>query len=166
MLQPTVRRTWAPRGHTPIHLSWDRHDRLSVISAISISSQRRRLGLYFDIRDHNIQTDEFETFVAATVRRLRRPITLVMDRLSVHRAGAKRLQARFGDSVQIEWLPAYAPELNPAEQVWKHTKFDDMPNFIPKDIYDLGHAISQSIRHTRSSQPLLKSFFEFAQLPL
>ena len=33
MLQPTVRRTWAPQGQTPIHLSWDRHDRLSVIAA-------------------------------------------------------------------------------------------------------------------------------------
>lgn len=25
MLQPVVRRTWAPQGHTPIHHSWDHH---------------------------------------------------------------------------------------------------------------------------------------------
>ncbi len=37
MLQPVVRRTWAPRGETPVHRSWDRHDRLSVISAITVS---------------------------------------------------------------------------------------------------------------------------------
>jgi len=60
MLQPVVRRTWAPKGKTPIHYSWDRYDRLSVISAITVSPKRQRLGLYFDIRDHNIVTDDFE----------------------------------------------------------------------------------------------------------
>jgi transposase len=33
-LQPLVRRTWAPKGETPVHYSWDRHDRLSVIAGI------------------------------------------------------------------------------------------------------------------------------------
>lgn len=166
MLQPTVRRTWAPKGQTPIHFSWDRHDRLSVISAISISSKRKHLGLYFDITDHNIQTDDFETFVGTVLRRLGRSIILVMDRLSVHRAAAKRLQTHFGNRIEIEWLPAYAPELNPAEQIWKHTKFDDLPNFIPDDVLQLGRAVADSIRHTRDDQSLLRSFFEHAELKL
>lgn len=48
MLQPVVRRTWAPRGQTPIQHSRDGRDRLSVISAISMAPRRRRLGLYSD----------------------------------------------------------------------------------------------------------------------
>ena len=166
MLQPTVRRTWAPKGQTPIHLSWDRHDRLSVISAISISSKRRHLGLYFDITDHNIQTDDFKTFVGTIMRHLGRPIILVMDRWSVHRAAAKQLRTRFGDRLEIEWLPAYAPELNPSEQVWKRTKYDDLPNFIPDDVLQLGRAVADSIRHTRDDQSLLRSFFNHAGLKL
>lgn len=122
MLQPTVRRTWAPVGQTPIHHSWDRRDRLSAISAITVSPQRRRLGLYFDILDHNVKTEDFEEFVAHLLRRLSRPIILVMDRYSVHRAAAKSLLARFGPRIMIEWLPAYAPELNPDEQVWNRAK--------------------------------------------
>ena len=47
MLTPTVRRTLAPRGKTPILKSWDRHDRISAISAVTISPKRRRLGLDF-----------------------------------------------------------------------------------------------------------------------
>ena len=27
------------------------------------------------------------------------------------------------DVVALEWLPPYAPELNPVEQVWGHTKY-------------------------------------------
>ena len=49
MLTPTVRRTLAPRGQTPLQNAWDRHDRISVISALTISPVRRRLGLYFQL---------------------------------------------------------------------------------------------------------------------
>ena len=106
MLQPVVRRTWAPRGQTPIHHSWDRHDRLSVISALTVSPKRRRLGLYLAIRDHNIRTDEVEAFVRWVRRRFPKGIILVMDRLAAHRSAAKRRAARFGQSVAVEYLPA------------------------------------------------------------
>jgi len=166
MLQPTVRRTWAPRGETPVLDCWDRHDRLSVISALTVSPQRKRLGLYFDIIDHNIVTDDFEMFVVRLLQRIGRPIILVMDRWPVHRAGAKRLQERFGRRVHVEWLPAYAPELNPDEQVWNHTKYADLANFIPDDVLHLGKSVAKSIQSTRSNQVLLRSFFQHAKLKL
>ena len=166
MLQPVVRRTWAPKGQTPVHCSWDRRDRLSVISAITVSPIRRRLGLYFDIHDHNINTDAFEGFVRWLRRQIRRGIVLVMDRWSVHRSGARRLQRRFGAKVQIEWLPAYAPELNPVEQVWSHTKYADLANYIPEDINTLAEAVTQSIEQTGRKQALLRSFFHHAGIGL
>lgn len=166
MLQPVVRRTWAPRGQTPIHYSWDRRDRLSAISAITVSPERRRLGLYFDICDHNIVTDDFETFVEGILRRLQGPIILVIDRWQVHRAGASRLLRRYSSRVEIEWLPPYAPELNPVEQVWSHTKYADLANYIPDDIVSLGHAVAASIRSTRSQTSLLRSFFRHCKLEL
>jgi hypothetical protein len=58
MLKPTVRRTWSPCGQTPIHQSWDRRDRLSVLSALTLAPRWRRLGLYFDLHAHNITTEE------------------------------------------------------------------------------------------------------------
>ena len=56
MLTPTVRRTFAPRGQTPLIKSWDRHDRISAISAVTVSPKRRRLGLYFHLMpdDENV----------------------------------------------------------------------------------------------------------------
>ena len=166
MLQPVVRRTWAPRGHTPIHHSWDRRDRLSVISALTVSPQRRRIGLSFDIHDHNINADAFEAFVRWLRRQIRHGIILVLDRWSVHRSGARRLTERFGAKVQIEWLPAYAPELNPVEQVWSHTKYADLPNYIPEDIDALAEAVIRSIEQTGCTQTLMRSFFHHARLKL
>ena len=166
MLQPVVRRTWAPRGQTPIHSSWDRRDRLSAISAVTVSPRRRRLGLYFDIHDHNIRTDDVEHFVVDLLQHLPHGIILVMDRWPVHRSAARRLIKRFSRRLCVEWLPAYAPELNPDEQVWKHTKYDDLANYIPDDVRALRRAVRGSIRRTRGQQSLLRSFFEHAKLSL
>ena len=164
MLQPVVRRTWAPKGQTPIHYSWDRRDRLSVISAITASPKRRHLGLYFDIHADNIDTDTFESFVRWLRHRVRRRVILVLDRWSVHRAAARRLLQRFGWKVQIEWLPAYAPDLNPVEAVWSHTKYADLANFIPQTVESLSHEVAASLSHAADDQQLLRSCFHCAKL--
>ena len=53
MLTPTVRRTWAPCGQTPILRAWDRRDRISAISSITVSPKNRSLNLYFDLLPDN-----------------------------------------------------------------------------------------------------------------
>lgn len=166
MLQPTMRRTWAPRGCTPILKSWDRHDRLSAISALTIPPRRRRLGLHFSILDHNVRWPDVCRFIRSIMVKLRRPITIVLDRLNAHRSATPRLKERFGNRVEVEWLPAYAPELNPVEGVWCHTKHDDLANFIPDDVDDLGRCVRRSLSRTRTERDLLRSFFKGARLEL
>src|SRR4051794_27744622 len=47
-LNPTVRRTWAPRGRTPVLTGFGRpRDKVSTIAAISVAPSRRRIGLYW-----------------------------------------------------------------------------------------------------------------------
>jgi transposase len=166
MLQPTVRRTWAPKGQTPVHYTWDRRDRLSAISAVTVSPKRRRLGLYFALFDRNINTDRAESFVADLLTHFPKGIILVWDRWMVHRSAAKRLHERFPKRVRIEWLPPYAPDLNPDEQVWNRTKYSDLANYIPNDIHSLAKAVNQSLCDTKSHQTLLRSFFRHAELSL
>jgi transposase len=166
MLQPTVRRTWAPKGQTPILHSWDRRDRLSVISALTCSPKRHRLGLYFTIENHNIRTDDFEAFVAALLKHFPMGIILVIDRWMVHRSGVGKLKARFGKRVDVEWLPAYAPELNPDEQVWNHSKYSQLANFIPGHVEHLAEAVQESLQVQSRQQNLLRSFFHCAKLKI
>jgi transposase len=166
MLQPVVRRTLAPRGQTPILECWDRHDRLSVISALTLAPQRQRIGLYFDIHSHNIRADDVYRFIQTLRGRLRRKIILVLDRWSVHRAAIRHLLERHARNIDIELLPAYAPELNPTEQIWNHTKYADLANYIPDDIHELGVEVAGSILQTRSKPALLRSFFDWAGLDL
>src|SRR5262249_43402792 len=48
-LTPAVRRTLAPRGQTPVLDAWDRRDRISAISCLTLSPQQGRPGLYFEL---------------------------------------------------------------------------------------------------------------------
>lgn len=167
MLQPVVRRTWAPRGKTPVQEQWDRHDRLSVSSALTVSPQRRRLGLYWEQHRRNIRGEQLVSFLRVVRRHLRRKIILILDRWSVHRSAVvRRFIQRHESSMEIEWLPRYAPELNPVEQVWNHAKYCDLPNVAPWDIQQLESLVGCSIAHARSLQHLLRSFFRTATLPL
>jgi transposase len=68
--------------------------------------------------------------------------------------------------VDIEWLPPYAPDLNPVERVWSRTKYTDLANYVPEDIHVLHRAVRRSLRRTQSQCALLGSFFKHAKLKL
>jgi transposase len=163
MLQPLVRRTWAPRGQRPVMYCWDRHDRLSVIAGLTLSSARHHVGLYFAMHGQNIKTDEVEAFIRDVRRHMHRPLIVVMDRLPAHRSAAKRL---LKDGYDIEWLPGYAPDLNPTEALWSHTKYGDLANFVPDDTLDLEVETEFALENTQGDQRMLKSFFHAAKLPI
>jgi len=166
MLQPVVRRTWAPRAKTPIQYSWDRHDRLSVISAITIAPLRCRMGLYFQIHDGNVRWKEVIAFLTMLHRHLRRKFIVVVDRFNAHRKAVRILQAAHPHWFEVEWLPAYAPDLNLVEMVWNHTKYADLANFIPDDVQHLHRAVTASLTDIGRDPTLLRSFFRRPLLAL
>lgn len=164
MLQPLVRRTWAPRGQRPVMYCWDRRDRLSVIAGLTLSAVRHRMGLYFAIHRQNIKTPEVESFIRQVQRTLGRSLIVILDRLPAHRSAARRL--RGDERFVFEWLPGYAPDLNPVEPGWSHTKYGDMANYIADDVLDLEIEAELSLRDTRTKPELLRSFFQAARLKI
>jgi transposase len=96
----------------------------------------------------------------------RRKVILIWDRWRVHRSAATILQERYPDRLDIEWLPAYAPELHPTEQIWNHTKYGDLANFIPDHLNDLTDAVMISITAQHHDNDLIRGFFEYVQLEL
>jgi len=167
MLQPLVRRTWAPRGQTPIQYQWERHDRLSAISALSLAPRRRRLGLYWGLQEENIRGPDVVSFLRLLRRCLRRDMVLILDRWGVHRsARVRKYLESHGEKIRVEWLPGYAPELNPTEQVWNHAKYSDLANLAPPDLEELGRLVQSSFKRQRGQSRLLRSFFETARLRL
>jgi putative transposase len=166
MLQPLVRRTWAPRGQTPWLDCWDRHDRWSVIGALTVAPWARRLNFYFEFFDHNIQTEDVLAFLRRLHRQLRRPLIVVLDRWSVHRKAVGLLEQQRTDWLRPEWLPSYAPELNPTEHVWNHTKWGDLANFVAEDKQHLRRAVHLSFLDQHNDPNRLDACFRAAELCL
>jgi len=166
MLQPLVRATWAPKGCTPVLRSWDRHERISGLSALTVSAQRKRLGLYFSLQLANVKHGDVMKFLRSIRRQLGRKLIVVLDRLNAHRSAARKLGSESPGLYWFEWLPAYAPELNPVEGVWNQTKYADLANAVADDIDALAADVQTSLARTASTGDLLKGFFRRAGLSL
>jgi transposase len=106
-------------------------------------------------------------FLRQVRQHVRRGWILILDRWVVHRSRVvQNYLDRHRTWITVEWLPAYAPDLNPAEQVWNHAKYSDLANFIPKDCDDLHQHVNASLADQRGNSGLMRSFFKTADLPL
>jgi transposase len=164
LLIPNVRRTWAPRGETPIVRHRYNHARISAISAVTVSPERRRLGLYMHLHHDNITQQEVAEFLREMLRHLRGHLIVLLDGGSIHRGGAVRELLGRAPRLHIERFPAYAPELNPDERVWAHMK-NELANGRPDNAQELLDALCQLARKTRVSQALLRGFVNGSDLP-
>jgi transposase len=166
MLQPVRRRTWSPSGQTPTQRAWDRHDRLSAVGFIGVSPFRHRLSLFFQLLPENVDTFHMIWLLRLLHHHYRRHVILAWDRWNVHQSATAYFQERHPTWFTFEPLPSYSPELNPVEQCWNHTKYSDLPNFIPDDLDHLYRAVDASITQQSKDKVLLQSFFAYAELPL
>jgi transposase len=169
MLTPTVRRTLAPRGETPILRSWDRHDRISAISAITVSPRRRRVGLYFQLLpdDTNVHGEDVVAFLRELRRQLPVPMTILWDKGNVHdRSKAVRAYLAGHPSIETEPFPSYTPEANPDEGGWEHTKHGRLANFAPEDTAELRAVLIEELERLDRRPDLLASFIRHAKIPI
>jgi transposase len=150
----------------PVQYAWHRHDRLSVIGSLSISPNSRHLGVAFLVQDTNVRTPDVIAYLRALHRQLRRPLIVVLDRLSAHRSAVRKLHQAGASWLTAEWLPPYAPDLNPVEAMWSYAKYCDLANFVPDDVDHLCDAVINSLGDTYFNQQLQRSFFHSAQLNL
>ena len=164
-LTPTVRRTLAPRGKTPVLDAWDRRDRWSAISCVTLSPVAGRPGLYFDLLDHNVHGEDVVAFLKELHRRLG-PLTVVWDRNQIH-SKSKAVKAWLASHHQVvaEDFPGYAPDLNPDEGVWGWTKYGRLANLAAEDQDELWDWVVDELVEVRFRPDLLRGFVRQTGLP-
>lgn len=165
---PTVRRSWGLRGQTPVLSHRVRHHRkVSVIGALSISPRRRRLGWYLHFHtDRAIRQEEVLALLRDLLRHFRGWVIIVWDRLNPHRAKRLRAYLQGRRRVLVEYLPPYAPELNPNEYGWAYLKGNSLANYCPDEVDDLQEAVREAAHTVASQQNLLRSFVHATKLPI
>jgi transposase len=164
-LTPTVRRTLAPRGRTPVLAAWDRRDKWSAISGITISPRAGQPGLYFEVLDHNARGEDVVSFLAALHRRLGQ-VTVIWDRNQIH-SKAQVVQAWLAEhpDVVAEDFPGYVPDLNPDEGVWGWTKYGRLANLAAQDKDELWDNVIKELSTAKHRPDLLRGFIQQTGLP-
>jgi transposase len=164
-LTPTVRRTLAPRGKTPVLKAWDRRDRWSAISCVTLSPVAGRPGLYFDLKSHTIRGPDVVGFLAELHRRLG-PLTVVWDRSRIHsKARVVRAWLAAHPEVVAEDFPGYVPDLNPDEGVWGWTKYGRLANLAADDKDVLWDHVVDELITVKHRPDLLRAFIQQTGLP-
>jgi transposase len=157
-LTPTLRRTLAPRGKTPILKTWDRRDKLSAISCISVSPRRTQPNLYFEVLERNANAEDVVAFLEDLRDRLG-TFTVVWDRSNIH-SKAKVVKAWLLDKpfIRVEDFPGYVPDLNPDEGVWGWTKYGRLANLAAENREVLWDAVVGELIEAKHNPNLLRGF--------
>lgn len=152
-------RTWSPRGQTPIlqyNFNWDT---LSAVAGVTF------FNFYFRLYEGSVKSAEVMDFLRALLRHIPGPLLIVWDRLSAHRSKITRdFIAEQGERLWVEYLPAYAPELNPVEYIWAYWKQHALPNVCPKDYWSLDEIARRTLKRMRRRPPLIMAFWQQAGL--
>jgi transposase len=167
-LTPTVRRTYAPRGKTPIQEAWHRDGRISAIGAVTASPVRRRSGLVFRLLPDNTNAHGEDTvsFLARLRNRLRGPMTILWDQSKIHqRSSVVKTYLGKHPEIETEDFPGYAPDANPDEGVWGWTKYHRLPNYAPEDTREPRSRLWDEWSALRQRPDLLASFIRHAGIP-
>lgn len=132
---------------------------LSVVAGLTV------LNFYFRLYAGSVKGPQVVDFLRALVRHIPQPLLLVWDRLPAHRS---RLVREYLDSlggwIRMEYLPPYAPELNPVEYIWAYWKQHELPNVCPKDYWQLSEAVRRTLRRMRRRPRLITAFWKQASL--
>jgi len=159
---PSVLRTWAPIGKTPLLRTPCKYEHLSVASAITMEGK-----LVTQVRESSFTGKAIVGFLKHLLRQVSGKLILIWDGASIHcskevkeflsQGGAQRLH--------LMRLPAYSPELNPDEGVWRWLK-RKLGNVCCLNLQELRYELRLAIQKLRYRPHILKSFFALAGLDL
>jgi transposase len=112
-----------------------------------------------------VKSAEVVDFLQALLRHIPGPLLIVWDRLSAHRSRITRdFITTQGERLGLEYLPGYAPELNPVEYIWGYWKQHQLPNVCPKDYWDLNETARRTLKRMRRRPRLITAFWKQAEL--
>lgn len=164
--RPSVRRTWAPRGETPVLIHAFNWKKLSVAMTVGFRWDFRRSALFFQTRAGSYTDGTLIEFLNDLKRERRgRRTILIWDGLPSHRSGPMRAYLRTQRAwLTVERLPGYAPDLNPVELVWGNVKGRELANLCPDHLGVVERELRAGLRRIRRSPTLAFAFLQHTGL--
>ena len=166
-LLPSVRATWAPRGHTPVLRHRFNWTRLSLAGALVYEPDGSDAHLVFELRPGAYNDELLIEFLSEVHDIEQRHVLLIWDGLPAHRS--RRMSAwvaRQRHWLSVESLPGYAPELNPIERVWGNLKSTELANLCSDTIGEAAHFAEDGMDRIGSDAALCLAFLRHSGLRL
>jgi len=140
--------------------------KVTVLGSLCVSPDRRRCRLLAEfLPERGITAEDLLKHLQRLRRTLRRPLIVVLDNLRLHKTKPLQAWCRKVGDVELAYLPAYAPELNPIEQVWRHGKYVTSAGRVVETVSEL-EALARESVEAAEEQRLLKGFLRGTRLPL
>lgn len=132
---------------------------LSVIAGIMLWK------FLFQIHPGSIKSPQVIGFLKALRRHVKGRLLVIWDGAAIHRSRlVGDYLASTGGRLEVARLPAYAPELNPAEYLWAHLKEHEIANLITREAWQLNHHATAALRRMRRRPKIIRACFAQAQL--
>ncbi len=153
---PFVARTYAPCGQTPVLRAPLTRDHRSVMGAVTADGR-----VFTHIQEAACTGEPVVAFLRQLLRPIPGKLLVVWDGASIHHGQAVKdfLAAGAAARLHLERLPAYAPELNPAEGVWNLLKRRELPNRCCMDLDELRWELGLAIRRLQRRRHLIRACF-------
>ena len=136
-----------------------------MLAALCVSPGRDQVSLYFRLHpNQNVRTPLVIDFLRQLHRHLPVPMIVVWDNLTCHRARALRTWLKSHPGIHLEFLPAYAPELNPVEYLWSYLKTNPLANVAATELDPLAQLARHHGRRLQRTPRLLRSFLAHSPL--
>ena len=149
-------RTWGAKGRTPVV---ERDGRRPSVNAIGMVSARG--AFYWEFFRGTFTSARFAGFLERFMKRRKGPVVIVLDNHPVHVSKAVvRLAERSEGRLRLEYLPAYAPELNPQEQAWRYAKRTGISRNPLRDGESISERAERDLEAMQRKPRLIRSFFE------
>lgn len=147
--------TWGRRGKTPIVSSTGARFGVNLISAVSAQGQLR-----FMLTKARVTAPVFIEFLKRLLVNATRPVFLIVDGHPTHKAKCVRqFIDSLKDRLELFYLPAYSPELNPDEYVWNHLKNGGVGRKALSSREQLRKMVISHLRRLQRLPQLLIGFF-------
>jgi len=154
-------KTWAPKGETPVLQYSFNWQQLSLMAGVSF------WRLYFRFFHGAIKGPQIVEFLKALKDTIGGKLLIIWDGLPAHRS---RLVRNYVESlegqIQLERLPAYAPEINPAEYVFGYAKQRELANLCVDTIEEVRAYATRRLKSMQRRPKLIRAFWQQAELAL
>jgi len=111
-------KTWGVKGQTPVVQRSGQRQSISAASAVNSKG-----AFWFKTYEGALTGERFVQLLQDMMLKRDKPVHLVVDGLPAHKkAIVKQYVQNTQGLLTLHFLPGYAPDLNPDELVWSHTK--------------------------------------------